>query len=382
MDFVKRMKFWIGVGLLVLVSGVVFGVWFLPARARSGRGAASWREKVQGVESMATPQGLEQLHSEADVQSAEQVKEQLEQQLSRAKEMVAEQDRLLEDHIPDPDTGECVTREGGAWKLIYGKQMENLEADIRKSFVVAPTGLVRAKSYGDAWPGEEEMKTESKNYWVQRYVLEALAAANSKRMVVPILNGFRLVDKPDRLLHPTHATMYQLHPFEIQIATEFPSIPFVLEQLLKCKVGVAVTGLDVERRERLAAAASPGVRGPAGPAVAPRVGPPAGVPTGPPAGVQLGPPPGIRMGPPPGTRMGPPPGIRMGPSFAPSAPTGGSRVATGGRWTATTAPARQPAQAAAAPSGAAAEALAGALVNVTIRGYVLDYVAPAAGKTK
>lgn len=377
MEFIMRMKFWIALGLLVLVSGVVFGVWFVPARGKSSSLMDDWQQKADEVHTLA--QQPRAPNQEA-ISQARGLKDDYERDLQQVMQKLQERDRLLERYIPDPADSSEKAVEPGKWKGIYDEQMTALEEDIRKSFAVASQGLVVRKYYGDDWPSAEEMRREAKRYWMQRYLMQSLAEANDERMVVPVLSGFAFVDRPERLLHPSHGQLFRPWAFELVIATEFQDLPLVLEKLLQCEVGVSITSVQMDRRsEGIGTSAAQLAQSRAAarereqPAARRRTaapvrmtGPPPGVVMGRPAGIPTGPPPGIRMGPPPGVRMGPPPGTMMGPRSG-SIRSGG-RGATG---------ARRPSvglRRAAAEESVSIESKK--LLTVTIRGYVEDYVPP------
>lgn len=378
MEFIMRMKFWIALGLLVLVSGVVFGVWFVPARGKSSSLMDDWERKAGEVHTLA--QQPRAPNQEA-IGQARGLKDDYERDLQQVMQKLQERDRLLERYIPDPADNSEKAVEPGKWKGIYDEQMTALDEDIRKSFAVASQGLVVRKYYGDDWPPVDEMRREAKRYWMQRYLMQSLAEANDERMVVPVLTSFAFVEKPERLLHPSHGELFRPWAFELVIATEFQDLPLVLEKLLQCEVGVSITSVQMDRRsEGIGTSAAQLAQSRAAarereqPAARSRTvapvraaGPPPGVTMGRPAGIPTGPPPGIRMGPPPGIRMGPPPGARMGPR-AGSIRSSGGRGATGGRR-----PSVGPRRAAAEES---ASIESKKLLTVTIRGYVEDYVAP------
>jgi len=247
MDAIKRLKFWIALGLLVVVSGVVLGVWFVPARKQSATTLSDWRSKEKEVESYG---GRTDVRGPADVDALKTLQEGYEQQRAQARELLEEWDKLLEDYIPDDD-GSRHEMEGGEWKFAYAARMDALEEDVQSSFPSAPENVVTRVDFGAAWATQEEMVQEAKRYWVQRYLLDAIMEVNKVSDVIPRLKGFHLIDRPDRLLSADDATMFRPIAFEFQFATEFTSVPMVLQKLLECRVPVAVTTVSVKRRGRV-----------------------------------------------------------------------------------------------------------------------------------
>lgn len=361
MELIKRMKLWIAIGAVVVASGVAFGVWFLPLRKQASVQASEWAQKAAGVEAIVGK--IQSLRTESAVQEARKAKEANEAQLSSVTAAIQERDKLLERYIPEPETNAESAHEGGVWKILYAKQVKALNDDIRKSFQSAPDPIVSPKDYGDRWPDEPEMVAQAKNYWIQRYLLEALADANKARMVVPVLKSFSLPSRPDRLLLATHGTMFRPVAFQFQIRTQFENVPFVLERLLKCKVGVAITTLDVARSSEGAAVATE-----TGPALTPK--PAAGV-------VSAG-------GPPLG--FGPPAGVGMGAAGAQFGAEQAAAAAARARGMGMMRPSMRSSRPSAVRRpgvlAAAVQGLPRDLVDVTIGGYVLDYVPPKASETK
>ena len=247
MEAIKRMKFWIGLGLLVVASGVVLGVWFVPARKKSASFLSDWRSKETKIRAY---EGMSDVRGPADVTALKELQQRYQQQLEEAKELLAEWDKLLEDYIPDED-GSRRQLDGAAWKVAYAARVDALEEDAQESFPSAPASIVVQRDFGRAWPTPEEMRQEAKRYWVQFYLLEAISAVNKVSDVVPTLKVFQLVERPDRLLGADDASMFQPIPFEFQFATEFKNLPMVLHKLLQCRVPVSVTTLSVKRRGKV-----------------------------------------------------------------------------------------------------------------------------------
>ncbi|MHC4480131.1 MAG: hypothetical protein ACYS1C_04070, partial [Planctomycetota bacterium] len=210
MEFIKRIKLWIILGLMALVSGVVFGVWFMPSKAENSERLGEWRQKVTEV------QGVKQedLRNEADIKQMQALKQQYSQDLKRLKELLKEKDDLLERAIPNPE-GEEGPLEAGRWKILYDQQMTALQRELNKSFPSSSVTVAR-RYYGPEWPTAQEMRQEGKNYWRQRLLFEALAEANSVRTTVLAFSGFQFTGTPERLLHPSHNELFDPVAFQME----------------------------------------------------------------------------------------------------------------------------------------------------------------------
>jgi hypothetical protein len=246
MELLKRLKFWIGLGLLVVASGVVLGVWFLPARHENSERSAEWEQVVSEVEGLASgtvsARGQAAKYGEATEWTASERKRLAEAQSGRVLDLSAP--------IPDPDTGEQrAGLEPGIWKFVYEKAMRALERDIKRSFVkVEAKDLVRMQDF-PAWPSEEQVKAETRSYWVQRSILEALASINEDRMTAPNLNEFELTAQPERLLAGSDAKAYQPQSFSCELEAEFSMVPYIIDQLMKCEIPVNITSVQIMRLE-------------------------------------------------------------------------------------------------------------------------------------
>ncbi len=392
MDFIIRMKFWIAVGALVLISGVVFGVWFVPARGDNSVQMAAWQQKAAKVADLAR----REVHNSGDVQNLQDLATAYRKDLEGITEGLGKQDQLLEQHFVDSETGDELGP--GTWKDVYAEKMDALEEEINKSFLLAPDQPVIRKYYGSERPDEREMRQEEKQYWLQKYIMESLGASNKVRMVVPVFSELQLLPRPERLLHPSHGDLFEPTAFQIDIATDYMSLPMVLDRLLACEIPLNITSLRVERRSAPVLTAReretvPQQRGlPGRPRAVPSTMPAVAPPTGP-----MGPFPGMDAGMPPEAAAAAAAGEAMAAAAMAQAgamdrmqfrgptgrATGGRREPTGGRAPGARAGVRRPAARSTGRLRADQEQAAkipGGLVTVTISGYVLDYVTPEEGE--
>jgi hypothetical protein len=243
MEYVKKYRFWIVVGLLVVVSGVVFAVGFLPTREQNAQKMAEWRSKAQDARDLAK----KDQRTEGDVEQAQELKGEYQQDWNQLRSMLAERVKMLDQYIPDPQTGRQAPLEGGDWKFVYTGAMEALEDEICKSFGSAASPLIEVKDYATIWPEPVEMRAQATNYWLQRYLLQALASVNDVRTVVPSLEGFGFRTSVERVLHPAHSEFFTPVGFTLDVTAKFGDIPVVLDHLLRCEVPVSVTSIAVSR---------------------------------------------------------------------------------------------------------------------------------------
>ncbi|MFO7956977.1 MAG: hypothetical protein R6X33_07730 [Candidatus Brocadiia bacterium] len=250
MDLITRNKFWIGVGLLVLVAGVAFGVFFVPVRAGNTRRAAEIRRKAQSVAEYKDKSGIV---NQRWIEQAERSVEEWQEEIRQIGRKLETQDSAIEQLFKDPDNpGREDALEAGMWKMVYRENIRSLRETGRRAFKVFGDQALVTTEYGDEWPPSEEMRREEKKYWVQKLIVEALAGLNreSGRPVVPVFDSFSFVQEPERLLHPSHNNIFKPVPFEIRLASTFPNVPLVVHALLNSEANCQITSIQVERSDR------------------------------------------------------------------------------------------------------------------------------------
>jgi hypothetical protein len=275
--------------------------------------------------------------------------------------MLAQTDRPIEQYFRDPDRPDRTEPlEAGMWKMVYAEKVRRLTRQVEESFALVGTATpFNSRSYQDRWPPDEEMREAEKEYWIQEHIIGALAGLNegADEPVVPVFDRLRFTKQPERFLHPSDGTVFRPIAFELEVGTTFPNVPRLLSTLMAGEVKLRITGLTMERSERS------GPRKPAGGELPEPTPPPVGVPearrpqeraTGAPAtsGVpdevlKMFEERGISFGPPPEVAPGRPPS-RTQPEERRTAPEAGEE---------------------AEPT----VELPANLIDVTIRGYVLDY---------
>jgi hypothetical protein len=250
MDFITRNKFWIGVGLLVLVAGVAFGVFFVPVRAGNSRRAAEIRRKAQSV---ADYKGSSRIVNQQWIQQADQSAEEWQEEIRQIGRELETQDSAIEQLFKDPDNpGRDDPLEAGMWKMVYREKVRSLRDLGRRAFKVFGDEALVTTEYGDEWPPSDEMRREEKKYWVQEIVVGTLAGLNEGRTrpIVPVFDSFSFIQKPERLLHSSHNDTFRPIAFELRLASTFPNVPLVVHALLTSEANCQITSIQVERSDR------------------------------------------------------------------------------------------------------------------------------------
>lgn len=321
-DFVKTNRFWIGVGLLALVGVAAFGAGYLPSVQATQEKKTELQQMVQSLQQYAA----QDLHNQQDIQGVRQLQDYYRQQLQEVRQTLESRDAAIEKQFEEPGREGQGPLEASVWKMVYNDKTRALEEKVQQFFVAAPTDLVIRQEYVTELPSQQEMREEEKYFWVQKYAIDALADLNasSAEPVVPVLNGFSFVEAPERLLNRSHREEFEPIPFEFSFSAEFKNIPRVMSSLLSSPANFQITSLETVRPDKLDRKVTkqggdleveagfadrrreqqrerrPRERRAERRARPSQRGVPEGIPTGPPEGIPMGPPEGVPMGPPEG----------------------------------------------------------------------------------
>ena len=262
MDFVKRNVFWIAMGALVVLCGVAFAALALPARANNNKLAASIKSEANTVHSTATRTDLR--NPEAVAQQKKKTNA-LQAQWQQALQVLQDSDKLIERRFDDPNEPGRMVDDGdaGTWKQAYSQQMSGLLEMLSEKFVEIGAQPIVQKDYQNTWPSAAEVKAETKRYWVQHYILSAIAALNREGLkpAVPVFGSFLFSAQPDRLLDASHETLFDVIPFELQLECEFYSAPLVMATLRNMKeLNCYVTTVTLDRSSGAASSMQRGGR--------------------------------------------------------------------------------------------------------------------------
>jgi hypothetical protein len=249
MDFVKRNLFWIGMGALALAGGVVLAVWGIPARGANAKGASALKGEASRVSPAAARQDLK---NTSYAEREEKKQEVLEDQWKRTLRELEGRDKAIEQKLKDPDDSSRFVddEDGGTWKRVYAQQMSSLLERMYDSFVEVGASPIVVRSYQNIWPKPEEIRRETKRFWIQYYIVNAIAGLNKEglRPVVPVFDTFSFVPQPDRLLETTHQTLFKPVPFALQVFCEFRYVPLVMSNLRgAANLNVYVTTMSLDR---------------------------------------------------------------------------------------------------------------------------------------
>lgn len=266
MNMLKRNKIWVAFGVLVLVGSVALG--FMAFRQSSANKRA--REELQNQkEDLERYVSGEAVPGEQWIERAEDLREQWEAELNTVEQFLLQRDKLIETYFTAPNEG--ITEgplEGGMWKRVYERKRTELTERLDRVFPVSGGNPLIFQSYGTEWPESEEMREQEKRYWIQYYLVDALASLNQRwieeraaatpmdglaaepsvdKAVVMTFEMFDFGTEPEQLVDPSHDDLFEPIPFSLTVGTTFPDVPVVVGALLSSEISMEITGLRVQR---------------------------------------------------------------------------------------------------------------------------------------
>ena len=359
MGFLVRNKFWVGVALVVVVAVFLVVLMGIPAMGANRRTTQELEGRRDTLSGYAKAQYVK---NPSWAVAVENRKGGYLGQLEEVKSYLADRDKILEKMFEDPEHPETAPPLGPTrWKTVYSNLMDGLTEKLEERVVRLGSMPLERADYRDLWPTEQEMHQQEKFYWLQKAIVDTMAKLNAAREVVPVFFEFRISGPAERLLSPAHGEKFRPIPWQLRVGLEFENLPRLLYELLDNELGLELTGMSVTRSITPPAGgartAETAVSRPGGMRVP---GSGVGVPTGAGYGLEAMPGAGMEawmregagmMGPlPPGAGMGP---REMRPAFGVPG-TGIEEVR---------------------------EVLSKTLVEVTLRGYLPDYIGPEEAKT-
>ncbi|MFW6044326.1 MAG: hypothetical protein ACOCR1_01150 [Planctomycetota bacterium] len=245
MEFLVRMKFWIGLAVAMIVTVVLFVV----GPARGMRENADRLDELQGRADDLQGYAREGVKNEKWVQQQEALREAMEEQLDEIQEKFRERDAVLERFLRDPDSGEEGPLSFGRFPAAYDEQMDSLAEELENSVMVAESDdpLVRTE-LGSEWQPQPVLHGYEKQVWVQEAIVEAISEVNANATVVPVFISFEFKDEPDRYMAAAHEQeIFEVIPFELEVAMEFEFVTLFLRELMEADLAPELTTVQFSR---------------------------------------------------------------------------------------------------------------------------------------
>lgn len=244
MQTLMRLKFWVGIAVIVIVAVVLFVVGPLSAMGRNDEQFETLEERADDLQRYVD----QKVKNEKWQEQQSRVQRQMERQLRQMQEELLSRDALLEKHLKDPDTGAAGPLSFGRFPTAYNQKMSELRTTLEDSVIKLGSDqpLVQ-ESLGSEWQPQPVLHAFEKQLWIQEAIVNAVADVNSGATVVPVFTSFTFRDQPLRLLSPAHREKFDTIPFELKVAMEFEFYPLFLERLMEIPLGPEITATNITR---------------------------------------------------------------------------------------------------------------------------------------
>jgi hypothetical protein len=159
----------------------------------------------------------------------------------------------------------------GLWKGVYATRVGQLRSVMQENFLGYGENCLDVASYTQGYvPTETEMQWQEEAYWIQRYVVDALAGLNNvpqespvmtederlsirrqrleeDRYVVPLLRSVRFAPQPERMLHYSHSESFRPLPIDVTLIMSSRYLNLLHHALVEEVPTLEVTGFRVNR---------------------------------------------------------------------------------------------------------------------------------------
>ncbi len=278
MLFLSRYKFWIGIGVAILLSFLLlFFVW-LPSSRDNRRKIDEIRQVSQELERTARGE----IKDERWIEKQKELKAELQSVRERLRASVRDYyPRLRELYDEDDAFGEDVISEFWLFQDTYENKMQDLKKSVEDNvlYVSSPDFLVLRSldDYLESPP--DELRIIEMEYWVQRAIVDKIIGMNELVMTVPIFHHLNILRQhsqetaerdtdrrtPRRTFErdeglnddePALASMARFHkeqelfdiwPFELSVTLPFRNVADLLEEFARSRSRIEIVNVEIER---------------------------------------------------------------------------------------------------------------------------------------
>ncbi|MFP4028501.1 MAG: hypothetical protein ACLFWL_11980 [Candidatus Brocadiia bacterium] len=242
MGFIIRMKFWLGLGLMVIVALLILVFGALPQVGENREQYEDLKDRSEKMDRLVRGE----IPNPKWVKQQEGVQKKLERQLTGIEEFLKAPDSQLEKHL------------GGGSKLLpyfifrekYREKREEIEQRLRNSVekVISknPLGFSQ-RGLGLTSPPKEELLPLEKKLWIREDLVEAIESLNKDGDIVTVFRELKFTAKPERYLARVHKNQFNVIPFEMTVAMEFDFVPIFVQKILQIDVQPEITSIAMTR---------------------------------------------------------------------------------------------------------------------------------------
>ncbi len=247
-DFVVKKAFWIGMGLVVVAGGLLFMFVGRPAMAENNERHSNLNSRASKLQSYAQS---EYIKNESWVDRAKRLQDRYKQEEEQVTNYLVQRDnQQLEKRFEDPDNPQSELGRTD-WKMVYQDKMEQLRERLRKNvLLVNPQQALIQEQFDVSVPTRLQIRYAEKRFWIQQAIVDCLTKLNAARPVIPRFEYFQFTEMPRRLMSQAHTEDFKPRAFEINVRCEFDNVPRLIHELLKHPIGLEVTEVLTMRGQR------------------------------------------------------------------------------------------------------------------------------------
>ncbi len=249
MGALLRAKLWIGLGLILVVSLLLFLLGAMPRMRSNNQLLQALTARAEELERF-TKAGSK---NELWIDQQKDIANKLQEQVHAIESRLLERDALLERRFDDPEYEKEGPLEYGRWMFVYKHNMTALREKLAKSvtLVTVPDPLVEAR-LGLVWLSVNDMHQLEKQYWMQKAIVDAIADLNAEARRVPVFGGFRFLGRPERYMSPSHMVNFTCAAFGLDVVMDPKFLPALLQKLLeapdeRAPLGIELTSITISR---------------------------------------------------------------------------------------------------------------------------------------
>lgn len=247
MATIIRLKFWFGLGVVVLCGLSVFLFGALPDIRSNNRQFDELEKLAKDMEGIVKT-GVKNKNW---IEQQEDMRAELDEQLEEINEDIVERDKqTLEQYFDDPETGAEGPLEWIRWNLAYSRKMEQLQNRLKDSVLqVRSIDPLVVDKVSNTEVVQSLLHAREKRFWVQEAIVNCVADLNShSKKLVPVFVSFRFVSNPDQILHPSHRSGdFSNIAFQLNVEMEFTYVAALMEALLRSDLAIELTSVDFMR---------------------------------------------------------------------------------------------------------------------------------------
>ncbi len=237
---IRENKFWVVIGGAVVFMITLYLLFVNPYRV----GYSKKIEEIEGVLAQLEVyerKGLKIINEEW-IEAEKAKLKTIENEQLKYKELLRERDYHIEEIFGVEHEGEI--KDEALWKNSYAQRVNRLRDNLVRSNISASGGALPLKEWGNEIPTRDKIAEEQKKFWITEELLNIIQKKELKIRKIESIS-FRQGDVSPVNTHPE---LYDIIPFTIKLSMNTEDIPFLIEELIKSKIGFEIEIFNINGR--------------------------------------------------------------------------------------------------------------------------------------